>query len=31
GDGKFNATVDVPLADSSGNVVVMNYIVEKGE
>ena len=31
GDGKFNATVDVPLTDSSGNVVVMNYTVEKGE
>ena len=31
GDGKFNATVDVPLTDSSGNVVVMNYTVEKSE
>ena len=31
GDGKFNVTVDVPLTDSSGNVVVMNYTVEKGE
>ncbi len=31
GDGKFNATVDVPLTDSSGNPVTMNYTVEKGE
>ena len=31
GDGKFVATTDLPVTDSQGNVVMMNFIVEAAE